>query len=255
MNDELKQIFELDNSLLQIAEDLQDEFGKRGIKESELSPDLFLLCFFFTKASKTASAIVLLCKDYAEDAFVLVRTIFEIVVKMLYIFKSDSMERARAFILYDHLEKRKQLRKIAEWNKEKNIENKELDEALEKEEEICKTMEKDYEISIDKVRWPKKTLEELSKEVDLAHTYYTVYWLSSLYTHTLIRSSMSYVSKTNKILSFDIKPDEQLSKDILIYLCHLFTRMVREFDNRFSLGYGHRISGVEEKFEKFMQKQ
>jgi len=254
MDDELGEIYELNNSLLQLAENLQDEFNKREIKRDALSADLGLLCFFFAKASKTASAVVFLCQEgYAEDAFVLVRTIFEIVVKSFYIFKSDSIERARAFILYDHFEKRKQLRKIANWNKKEKIENKELEEELKKEEKICETMEKDYPNSIDKVKWPKKNLEELSKEIDLANEYYTFYWISSLYTHTSSRSSMSYVSEKDKILSFDIKSNEELSKDVLCYLCDLFKRMVREFDNRFNLGYQEKISEVEEKFGKFMQ--
>lgn len=256
MNEELKEIYELNNRLLQLAENLQDEFPKRGIKRDTLSQDLFLLCFFFTKASKTASAVVFLCrKGYTEDAFVLVRTIFEIVVKSLYIFKSDSIERARAFILYDKLDRKKQLKKIVDWNRKRMIENREFEEELKKIETECNALEKDYQISIDKVMWPKKSLEELSTEVDFANTYYTVYWLSSLYTHTSSRSSMSFVSETDKGLSFDIKPDEKLSKDVLIYLFNLFIRMVQQFNNRFELGYQNKISELEEQFAKFMHKQ
>jgi hypothetical protein len=256
MNEELKEIYELNNSLLRLAENLQDEFTKRGIRRETLSADLFLLCFFFTKASKTASAVVSLCKEgYTEDAFVLVRTIFEIVVKSLYIFKSDAIERARAFILYDRLERKKQLKKIVEWNRKRMIENREFEEELKKIETECNSLEKDYQISIDKVIWPRKNLEELSTEVDLANIYYTVYWLSSLYTYTSIRSSMAFVSVTDKGLSFDIKPDKKLSKDVLIYLFDLFIRMVQEFDHRFELGYQNNISELKEKFGKFMHKQ
>jgi len=66
---------------------------------------------------------------------------------------------------------------------------------------------------------------------------------------------MSFVSETDKGLSFDIKPNEKLSKDVLIYLFNLFLRMVQEFDNRFELGYQNKISETEEKFATFMRKQ
>lgn len=256
MNDELKEIYEIDNSLLQLAENLQDEFKKREIKREALSADLDVLCFFFAKASKTASAVVFLCQEgYPEDALVLVRTIFEIVVKSLYIFKSDSIVRARAFILYDKLERKKQFKKIVDWNRKRMIEDREVEEALKKIEDECDTLGKDYQISIDKVMWPRKTLEELSEEVDLTPTYHTFFWISCLYTHTSIRSSMSFASETDKGLSFDIKPDKKLSKDVLIYLFDLFRRIVQDFDNRFKLGYQNKITELEEQFAKFMHKQ
>ncbi|MDP2961071.1 MAG: DUF5677 domain-containing protein [candidate division Zixibacteria bacterium] len=252
MQERLKEIYELNNSLLQLAENLQDEASGK-IKMDSLKSDLFLLCFFFTKASKTASAIVMLCQEgYAEDAYILARTIFEIVVKSLYIFKSDSIERARAFILYDHLEKRKRLRKLANWNKEKGIMNNNVEEELKKEEEICTDLEKDYQIDEKKVRW-SENLEEVAKEVDFTHQYYTAYCLSSHYVHTSVRSSRSFVFETDKGLSFYIGPNEELSQDVLIWLFDLFRLIVREFDNRFNLGYQDKILEVEEKFNKFMQ--
>jgi len=66
---------------------------------------------------------------------------------------------------------------------------------------------------------------------------------------------MSFVSETDKGLSFDIKPNEKLSKDVLIYLFNLFLRMVQEFDNRFELGYQNKISETEGQVAKFMHKQ
>jgi len=256
MQEQLKEIYELNNSLLQLAENLQDEFSKRKIKRDTLTADLSLLCFFFAKASKTASVVVLLCQNgcYAEDALVLVRTIFEIVVRSSYIFKSDSINRARDYILYDNFEIRKQLRKVTKWHKKNNVENREVEEELENVETDCETLEKDLQINRDNVIWPKKKLEELSiKEVDLGNIYYTFYWISSLYCHTSMRSSKSYVSESEEGISFDIKPNQQLAKDVLIWLFDLFRLMAREFDNRFNLGYREKISEVEEEFNKFMQ--
>jgi hypothetical protein len=66
---------------------------------------------------------------------------------------------------------------------------------------------------------------------------------------------MSFVSRTSGVLSFDIKPDEELSKKVLIFLCDFFRRMVGEFDNRFNLGYKEEILKGEDNFAKFMQKQ
>lgn len=65
---------------------------------------------------------------------------------------------------------------------------------------------------------------------------------------------MSFVSETDKGLSFDIKPDEKLSKDVLIYLFYLFVRMVQQFDHRFELGYQNKISELEGQFAKFLHK-
>jgi hypothetical protein len=66
---------------------------------------------------------------------------------------------------------------------------------------------------------------------------------------------MSFASETDKGLSFDIKPDKKLSKDVLIYLFDLFRRIVQDFDNRFKLGYQNKITELEEQFAKFMHKQ
>jgi hypothetical protein len=253
MQEQLKEIYELNNSLLQLAENLQDEASGK-IKRDSLTADLFLLCFFFTKASKTASGVVLLCQEgYSEDAYILARTVFEIVVKSLYIFQADSIERARAFILCDHLEKRKQLRKLANLNKRRAEIDKGIEEELKKEEETCSKLENEYQIDEEKVRWSLKSLEELSNEVDLIHHYYTSYWISSLYVHTAARSSSPFVSETDRGLSFYIGPSEKLSQDVLIWLFDSFRQIVREFDNRFNLGYQERISALEERFGKFMQ--
>jgi len=253
MQEQLKEINELNNSLLKLAENLQDKFSNEKIKIDTLTADLYLLCFFFTKASKTASAVVMLCQEgYAEDACILVRTILEIVAKSLYIFKSDSIERARVFILHDKYERRKQLEKIVGWNRKNTIGNKELEEELERVKVECISLERDFKVSKNKIMWPN--LEVLCKEVGLSDNYYTVYWLSSLYVHTLIRSSRSFVSKTDSGVSFYIGPDEKLSQDVLIWLFDLNRLIVREFDNRFNLGYKEKISEVDEKFNKFMLK-
>jgi len=253
MNEELKEIYELNNSLLQLAENLQGELIKKPIT---LSPDLGVLRFFFAKASKTAKAVVFLCQEgHPEDALVLVRTIFEIVVKSFYISKSDPIERARAFILYDALKKRKQFRKMAAWNRERMIEDREVEKALKKIEDECDTLEKDPQISRDTLMWPKKHLSELSKEVDLTWEYLTFYWISCLYTHTDIRSCMSFVSETDKGPSFDKKPDDKFTKNVLIYLSDFFIKIIQEFDCRFNLGYQNNISELKEKVEKFMHKQ
>ena len=256
MDNELIEIFHLNNELLRLAEGLQDEFNNRHIKREALTADLHILCFFLAKVSKTASAIVGLCqKNFAEDALVLVRTVFEMLVRMLYIFKNDSVERARAFIIYDHIEKRKQLRKIAEWNRKNNIENKAIEDELKKREKICSTLEKRYEICTDTLLWPRKSVEKLAAEVNLTHKYNTVYWKCSVYGHTAISSSRSFVSESKQGISFDLKPDEEVSKEVLIYLFDLFKPLLVEFDSRFNLGYHSKISKLNERFEIFVKKE
>jgi len=248
MNERLKHLDEINKSLLELAENLQDEFSKKKIA---LSPEFVLLCFFFAKASKTASAVFKLCRQgYTEDACVLVRTIFEIVVKCLYIFKENSDEKAKNFILHDKYEIRKQLEKVVGWNRKIDLENKEFEEELESVNRECIILEKDFKISKKKIAWPH--LDVLSEKVGLGNKYYTIYWLSSLYVHTLVRSSRSFVHETDSGLTFSIGPDEKLSEDVLIWSFDLFRLVVREFDVRFNLGYKERISEVEEKFNKFM---
>ncbi len=254
MQEQLKEIYELNNSLLKLAENLQDEFSKKNIKRDTLTADLFLLCFFFTKASKTASAVVLLCQQgYTEDAYILVRTIFKILVKLFYVLKDDSIDRARGFILYEKFERKKIVGVMAARNKEKGIKSEEMDELLLSVKNECNDVESKFQISKDKIKWPDKSLEELSREAGLVDLYNVIYRRISLYVHTSARSSESFVSKTDGCVTFYIGPNEKLLPDVLISSFDLFRRIVQEFDNRFNLGYKEKISEVEGKFNKFMQ--
>jgi len=245
MNDKLKEIYELNGSLLQLAENLYDElFIKRGITPSE---DLALLRFFFIKAYKTAKAVVFLFQEgYPEDAFVLVRTIFEILVNSCYVFESDSTKRARAFENYGKFRRKNKIEIVIDLYRKKMIENKEFEEELKKLEAECNNLEKDYQISEAKALWHNKNLEDRSRDVGLVDLYNTLYHMCSLYCHSSWASSRSFFFETDKGWFFGIKPDsdEELSELVLISLFDLFIRMVQEFDHRFELGYQNKISDL-----------
>ena len=174
---------------------LQNQITISGPKDSLTSVTL-------TKAYKTHSAIILLCQEgYGEDASVLNRTMFELLITILYILKDPTDERAYRYYSYDWVLRKKMLRYAEQRPEliiqlENRITNLKVDDvSIEEVNRKAKQVQEKFKYKNN--RWSDRTLADMSKEVDKENHYQTMYRLASQYTHSLPRVINDYVKFTD----------------------------------------------------------
>jgi hypothetical protein len=80
--------------------EMNDSFNKMSANKAQLPFEFenkkinWFIALMFAKAIKTHSALILLCRQgYGEDAFILARSLFEVVLDVAYILKEDTEKR------------------------------------------------------------------------------------------------------------------------------------------------------------------
>jgi hypothetical protein len=230
----LSKCFNLASSFLKLGEDLQNEFNKRQISPDTLSAEGAVLCFLFAKNLTTAEAVLILCRErYPKDAMILVRTIFEAVLWVLDIFREPhrAEEKARAFIKYDPIDRRKKLKQVLELpQKDDNIKEQLISELKRAEGETIE-LEKELKGRKDLLKYGDTPVRELANNNGLLYLYLTFYWLSSHYAHNVIRSSLPFVQDSDKGVDFIAGPSEKGIDEVLIYLCHFLWYLINQFNS------------------------
>lgn len=178
---------------------LVDEFTKDEYRI--LGPKEGLATFTLTKAYKTHGAILLLCKEgYGEDSSVLVRTLFELMVNLMYVLKDPTDERAYRYYAYDWVLRDKMINAIEHTPEMMSlIEQREMhpkpgDETSKKIHDMAKQANDKYKYK--GTSWSDKSIKEMAEEVGRGKQYGTIYRLHSQHVHSASRTINSYVSMT-----------------------------------------------------------
>src|SRR3989344_1823645 len=147
---------------------LVNEYLKREIRN--IGPKDALIAFTIAKAYKTHSAIMLLCKEgFGEDASVLNRTIFELLITLLYILKDPTAERAYRYYAFDWVLREKMF-KYAEQKPElllqleqRALKPKGGDVSIDEVKKMAEEVQRKY--SYKGYNWSDKSLGEMAEEV------------------------------------------------------------------------------------------
>jgi hypothetical protein len=207
----------------------------------------FFTAFAMGKAFKTYEAIGLLCRSgYGEDAFMLARTLFELMVTTAYILQDTTEDRLTRYAshdwvtrkqMYDYVVSNESL--LAGLNKEIKSSNK-LDTVAEVEAEYKKVMKK-YKYK--KSTWSDKNIKGMSESIGRLDTYNTVYRLQCTLGHNNARSMNEYISVTKEETILNIGPNWDLVKTTLVIAFDCFFHITQEANNKFGWG-------LESTFEK-----
>jgi|JI8StandDraft_1071087.scaffolds.fasta_scaffold117101_2 hypothetical protein len=229
------------NILLKFNNELHD------LVDSKLQLDItdgdnkaFFIAFAMGKAFKTYEAIGLLCRSgYGEDAFMLARTLFELMVTTAYILQDTTEDRLTRYVsygwvtrkqMYDYVVSNESL--LAVLNKEIESGNR-PDTVVEVEAEYKKVMEK-YKYKNN--TWSDKKIDEMSELIGRLDMYKTVYKLQCALSHTNVRSMNEYVNVTEEGSILNIGPNWDLVKNTLVIAFDCFFHITQEASSKFGWG-------------------
>lgn len=243
------------NILLSLNKQLHD------LVEGKLQQDIldgnnkdFFVAFVMCKAFKTYEATGLLCRSgYGEDAFMLARTLLELMVIASYILQDDTEDRLMRYMSYDWVTRKKMYDYIvtkddslAELNKE--IESGNRDNTLaEVEEEYKKAMEK-YKYK--NGRWSDKSIRGMCEAIGRVDLYHKVYSLQCTIGHTNARSMNDYTKITDEGTILNIGDNYDLASKTLAVVFECFFHIAKETGDRFGWGIESQLKELEKRFSK-----
>jgi len=147
--------------------------------------------FLCIKAFKTYWAMMKLCNQcFVQDAGILLRSLFETLVNILYIGKSDPEKRAKLYIEYDHMARKDQLDKVEKWLES----HPDLQNSMPDKITTLKSFNEVRNNYPHKRYWSGKTMQQMAYDVKLEYDYDLVYWFLSNLHHSGVRSSSEYIS-------------------------------------------------------------
>ena len=199
---------------------LVDDYLERVIRN--IGPKDALVAFTLAKSYKTHSAIMTLCEGgYGEDASILNRTIFELLITLLYILKDPTDERAYRYYAFDWILREKMFN-YAEQKPELllQLEQRELkpkkgDVSISEVKKMAKQVQDKYKYK--GYNWSDKSLGEMADEVNRSGQYKTMYRLSSQHTHSHSRVMNDYVKPTeNGFTNFAGISDNWVEEDLVM---------------------------------------
>ena len=242
------------NTLLGFNKQLHDLVDKQ-LKLDILPKDNldFFASFAVAKAFKTYEAVGTLCHaGYGEDAFMLARTLLELMVATCYILRDKTEERLLRYMNYDWVTRKK----MFDYLKSKPELVAELEKAIhsgthqdartEIEEEFKKVKEK-YKYGNS---WSDKTMEDMLEEIGRADLYPTVYSMQCTLGHTSARSINDYVTLTDEGVVFNTGANWDLVKTTLVVIFDCFFQIAMESAAKFEWGIESQLEEMSQQWKQ-----
>ena len=203
-----KKIHEIFQLTTDLAEKIVSEVKSLNASDVEELVYKGAMHFFFCKAYKSYQAIrILWFNGFAEDCFILARTIFEIALQARYM-KENPKSHARLFAEHDPVEKYryyKRLKKVGDSKLIEAIENR-SDELLK-----IKKMHDEFHKKYPQGKgWWGESIHWLAKHCgkETERRYATTYWMQSNLVHTGITSTTEYIADRGKSLKVNCYPSQ-----------------------------------------------
>jgi hypothetical protein len=214
-----------------------------GLNYSE--PKQLFTTFIIAKGRRTHEAIVLLCKNgFGEDAFMLSRTLFELMIIFLYILADKTDQRLTRYMEYDHITRKKLYDHIAtkpELLKDKRATPEVFQRIQTAYDEVKENYEKPF-------TWSDKSIAKMSEEVGREEAYRTVYKLQCILSHSESRSINEYFKEeSDGSLAIDVGAKTNLIEHSLITDFDFFFSILENANEVFKFG-------LESEFEKVSKK-
>jgi len=248
--------FDLNNKLFQLAENIENMANTGKINRDTPLHDV--IAFLFSKAHKTFWAIDILAqRGFGQDAAILARSLFEILVTIKYLAEGDK-SRVNKYLSFIKFQDKKLIDRYIEDVKSGKIlpipefqavsDDKEKMKQIEKEYEEAKLLYKKNRI---KNTWSGLSIPEMVEKVDLykVDLYYErkyLYPLLSDQVHSTVTAAKDYINKDG---DWVIGPSEKLLPPVLLLSPAWFNRILEVVNREFQLGFEDQISGMAEALE------
>lgn len=208
---------------------------------------VFFIAFAMGKAFKTYEAIGILCKSgYGEDAFMLTRTLFELMVTTAYILQDATEDRLTRYASYDWVTRREMYDYIVSNNSLLADLNKGIESGG--KADIIAEVETEYKNVMEKYKyrngWSDKSIKGMSESIGRLDAYNTVYKLQCTLGHTNVRSMNEYISIANEGTILNIGPNWDLVRSTLVIAFDCFFHITQEANSKFSWGLENTLEEI-----------
>lgn len=214
----------------------------------------FFIASIIGKAIKTHSAILMLCiNGYGEDASVLTRSLFEMLLDVKYILKENTEERLSRY--WDHNWKIKELYLQA---LSKHFGNAGYDEAQVNEDEREKIIGEAARVkqknNYKGNGWSDKNRREMAKDVGMLADYDITYKMMSGLTHTDSLGLDSYASLDKNGNPFiNMEPSDKYVNETLVSAFEYFFNLVDKWNELLELAMDDDIKKFADEYSTFMK--
>lgn len=213
----------------ELRKQISDELDK---DKKLIGPKDGIISFSLGKAFKTHGAILNLCEEgYGEDATVLVRTLFEIMINNLFILNDKSDDTAYRYLNYDWV-LRKKMFDYAK-SKPELVENMNNRKGKIESDRIIKEIEEQYKVVQEKYKykdnnWSTQNIATMAESVGRGDAYKTIYRLQCQFSHSLVRVMNDYAKEDiNGGLLFNVGISENWIEQNLVatfdFLSNIYT--------------------------------
>ena len=181
----------------------------------------------------------LINQGFVEDANILLRAMFEILVTTLFI-KQNPEKRAIKYLEFSHIEKYRLIKVLPHPNSYLEYDAKRIEEI----KRDYFRVEKNYK---NKSSWSQHNIREMAQKVGLQDVYDLVYRFQSQFVHTTPEGMQSYISKIPTGFLINLEP-----KNIGFYLgitsgaCETLLGVIKILDDTFNLGRSKEIDDLKE---------
>ncbi len=221
-------------------------------KKIEGPKDIFT-AFAMGKGNKTHGAIFLLCKQgYGEDASILARSLFDLLINLLYINADKTNKRIYRYFDYDWV-LRKDMFDYILGKPPIMGKIRERVSSPEQYDTIIKNIEKQSKSAQEKYNytnrgWSDKSLFDMAKEVNRFKAYKTVYRLQCQLDHNASRSMNEYAKDTQGGILFDVGQSENWVEESLVIAFDFYYSIIVAFNSHFKAGFKAEISDIENRY-------
>ena len=188
------------------------------------------------KMHTTFGAIVILIqKGYGPDAMLLMRSMFNNLVNILWINTTDQKHRAELFINYYKIIRKNKLEIIKRYPERATI----FSRLLTEEGDIYKTYSEINSDFPDIYRWSNKSIKQMSKEVGLLWDYDFVYPLASSIEHADVESVDAHINQVDnqeKVINFQAGPSLRLIVESSIASAKYMMFALEAYIDKFKIG-------------------
>ena len=237
----------------------------RSITESVLDqthtgkgPKDHIVAFAVGRMYKSQEAILELCKKgYGEDASVIVRSVFELLVTMLYILKDESDETAYRYFAYDWILRKKMysyvlsndeiLNEVKRREQNPNPNDGNVSQVLEQ----AKLAQDKYQYKNN--RWSDKSIEEMSKAVGLWRAYKTIYALQCQFAHNLPRIFNDYTNTDGFGFEYYVGLSENWVEENLVITFDFCYHFLIATNEHFSLDLQDKLNDISKRYIDVMK--
>lgn len=211
--------------------------------------DMFT-AFAVGKGYKTHGSILLLSKQgYGEDASILSRSLFDLLINLLYIQADQTDGRAYRYFQYDWILRKRMFDhalgrpKIMEQIK-KRVKNPPLnDTTIQEVKEQAKLAQQKN--NYNNRGWSDKSLHDMAQEVGRINAYKTVYRLQCQLDHNATRSVNEYAKQSNGGIVFEVSQSKNWVEESLVIAFDFYYYILVAFNSHFKAGFNKELTTLE----------